>query len=361
MSYLYKDFDLCVACYATTDHPHRMIKLGLDLDNPDGTRPTPSATPAGESGDAANSATSAAEQRRSTIQVYSQALAHAAQCRNVHCRAPNCSRMRTYVSHMRNCERKGVCITCRQLMPLCVNHARSCTESRCAVPYCQKIREKQEIRRREQEFAQRRLVQRRIANMQHVAAYIGSAASVESNTTDDRVSTPQSDGDKFSQHQHRMSVSGKSPPTPASSHAALMVARQVEQQVAQRQMAAMQQQNMRQYMSPQHMFDSCQYVAPMPNPGAGMPPGEEMKYRPMMGHGMGADMPQQQTQQPQHQMPNMRGNPALQKLLETLKSPNSPQQQQEVQSILKTNPVVMATAIKQVWFLYCLIHFVIDQ
>nr|7OSW_A Chain A, NCBD [Homo sapiens] len=39
--------------------------------------------------------------------------------------------------------------------------------------------------------------------------------------------------------------------------------------------------------------------------------------------------------------------PALQQLLQTLKSPNSPQQQQQVLHILKSNPQLMAAFIKQ--------------
>jgi len=55
--------------------------------------------------------------------------------------------------------------------------------------------------------------------------------------------------------------------------------------------------------------------------------------------------------QPSQQMmpqASMQKGMKMQKLLETLSLPQSPHQQQEVQNILKTNPDVMATAIKQV-------------
>jgi hypothetical protein len=50
------------------------------------------------------------------------------------------------------------------------------------------------------------------------------------------------------------------------------------------------------------------------------------------------------TQQPNSQAP-------LQRLLQTLKSPSSPQQQQQVLNILKSNPQLMATFLKQASFL----------
>jgi len=54
--------------------------------------------------------------------------------------------------------------------------------------------------------------------------------------------------------------------------------------------------------------------------------------------------------QPTQIMPQqaMQTGMKMQRLLETLSLPQSPHQQQEVQNILKTNPDVMATAIKQV-------------
>jgi E1A/CREB-binding protein len=367
-----QDFDLCVSCYATTDHPHRMIKLGLDLDDGSGSRAVPAAA-AAKGSDPSKQGESPAEVRRTPIQVYTQALAHAAQCRNAYCRTPNCTRMRNLVSHLRTCDRvrKG-CNTCRQMMQLICHHARTCTESRCSVPYCAQIREKQEIRRREQEFAQQRLVRRRIANMQHVACT--NATSAANSANEERDGTPQPPsvpdvptGDKLMQHR----IAGKSPPS-----GAVLAARQAEQ-AAQRQAGAVpgimqqqqQQQHMRHYMSPQQPFDGWTQMpygvnAAQPQSGppvVGVGTQDEVVYRQnpaaaasMMAANMAdPSQPMQQHQQPHHSVqsgmpPQNKNHATLQKLLETLKSPNSPQQQQEVQSILKTNPEVMATAIKQV-------------
>uniref|UniRef100_A0A4W5K687 histone acetyltransferase n=1 Tax=Hucho hucho TaxID=62062 RepID=A0A4W5K687_9TELE len=94
-------------------------------------------------------------------------------------------------------------------------------------------------------------------------------------------------------------------------------------------------------------------------PGVGVPPqvgqpqqGIPMQQRPMMS-------PQQQAQRmlvpqpggPRPQTPSQRPGAiapnALQDLLMTLKSPSSPQQQQQVLNILKSNPQLMAAFIKQ--------------
>uniref|UniRef100_A0A667YLC8 histone acetyltransferase n=1 Tax=Myripristis murdjan TaxID=586833 RepID=A0A667YLC8_9TELE len=91
---------------------------------------------------------------------------------------------------------------------------------------------------------------------------------------------------------------------------------------------------------------------PMAQPGQLMP-------RPMMPQQQGLPMtgvmppqgPPQQGVTPQQQgMPRMPGNiapSAVQDLLRTLKSPSSPQQQQQVLNILKSNPHLMAAFIKQ--------------
>ena len=53
----------------------------------------------------------------------------------------------------------------------------------------------------------------------------------------------------------------------------------------------------------------------------------------------------------------MISGPAVQQLLQTLKSPSSPQQQQQVLQILKSNPQLMATFLKRVYFKQILINF----
>ncbi|XP_013769098.1 CREB binding protein b [Pundamilia nyererei] len=100
-------------------------------------------------------------------------------------------------------------------------------------------------------------------------------------------------------------------------------------------------------------------MPPQQPQGNPMPQQGQPMQRPMMpqqGHQMSGVMPTQGSSQqgmtPQRQnMPRgMPGNiapSALRELLDTLKSPSSPQQQQQVLSILKSNPHLMAAFIKQ--------------
>jgi len=319
-----QDFDLCVACYKTASHPHPMVKLGLDLD--DGSTPQPAGA---GSGDGDKSAT-VAEARRQT---YAQLLAHACHCRNANCMRPGCLRMHGLVSHVRGCDRKQKgCQTCRQMLLLCCQHARSCTEARCPVPFCPKIRENQERRRREQLFLQQQLTRRRVANMR--SAYYASAS-------EERDSTPQ----PVDQHPDKAPHStGKSPPASAQQAA------QQAQQTAQRQAnSVMMRPTQMSRLMPGGMDSPCwtpqgPYV---PGPPGSQPMPDDMVYQKRMVIGNEVVPHMQPTQQIMPQQAMQTGM-KMQRLLETLSRPQSPHQQQEVQNILKTNPDVMATAIKQV-------------
>lgn len=303
-----------------------MVKLGLDLD--DGSTPQPSGS---VSGDGDSKSTTMAEARRQT---YAQLLAHTCHCRNANCNRPGCLRMQGLVSHMRGCDRKQKgCQTCRQMLLLCIQHARSCTEARCPVPFCPKIRENQERRRLEQQFQQQLLVRRRVANMQR-NVFLSSAG-------DERDSTPQPVDPEKGQH-----ASSKSPPSSAQ-HAAQQV-----QHAAQRQAntVMMRQPQMSRLMPGMDSSGAC--WTPQGPYGAGQPGSQPMpddiayQRRMVMGNEVLPHMqPPSQQMMPQQAMPT---GMKMQRLLETLSLPQSPHQQQEVQNILKTNPDVMATAIKQV-------------
>ncbi|XP_029015864.1 CREB binding protein b isoform X2 [Betta splendens] len=101
-------------------------------------------------------------------------------------------------------------------------------------------------------------------------------------------------------------------------------------------------------------------MVPQQVQGTPMPPQAQLMQRPMMTQQPGLQMPSvmapqgpsQQGMTPQQQgmprgMPGNIAQSALQDLLRTLKSPSSPQQQQQVLNILKSNPHLMAAFIKQ--------------
>ena len=177
-----QDVDLCVPCYQKLTHPHPMTKLGLDLDDGHAAHPAASgAHPSGPGAAASGPATAGpdgsesktpAEVRRVSIQTYVVALVHACQCRDANCRLPSCRRMKRVTAHGAQCQsrRKAnapatACPTCKQLLALCLAHAKTCAESRCPVPFCPSIREKLEKQRIEQQFKDAQLMRRRMAQM----------------------------------------------------------------------------------------------------------------------------------------------------------------------------------------------------
>jgi len=112
-----EDFDLCIQCYDKDGHPHKMEKLGFDLDD---------GSPI-EGGQRTNPT----EARKLSIQRCIQSLVHACQCRDANCRLPSCQKMKRVTQHTKVCKRKtnGGCPICKQLIALCCYHAKHCLVS----------------------------------------------------------------------------------------------------------------------------------------------------------------------------------------------------------------------------------------
>lgn len=147
------DFDLCLVCYGKEGHPHKMEKLGFDLD--DGSSP-------GDSKQA-----NPQEARKLSIQRCIQSLVHACQCRDANCRNPSCQKMKRVVTHTKLCKRKtnGGCSICKQLIALCCYHAKHCQETKCLVPFCSNIKYKLKQQQLQQRLQQAQLMRRRMAVM----------------------------------------------------------------------------------------------------------------------------------------------------------------------------------------------------
>ena len=144
-----EDFDLCIQCYEKEGHPHRMEKLGFDLDG---------------GGDGSSNPQ---DNKRFAIQRCIQSLVHACQCRDANCRLPSCHKMKRVVSHTKQCKRKsnGGCPICKQLIALCCYHAKMCQEAKCPVPFCQSIKQKLKQQQLQQRLQEAAMMRRRIAQM----------------------------------------------------------------------------------------------------------------------------------------------------------------------------------------------------
>ncbi|KAH9373302.1 hypothetical protein HPB48_005047 [Haemaphysalis longicornis] len=147
------DFDLCVACYDREGHPHKMEKLGFDLDDGSSAADPKQSNPQ--------------ESQRLSIQRCIHSLVHACQCRDANCRLPSCRRMKRVVQHSKSCKRKtnGGCPICKQLIALCCYHAKHCQEAKCPVPFCLNIKHKLRQQQLQQRLQQAQILQRRIASM----------------------------------------------------------------------------------------------------------------------------------------------------------------------------------------------------
>lgn len=111
-----EDFDLCVQCYDKDGHPHKMEKLGFDLD---------------DGSPVEGQKTNPQEARKLSIQRCIHSLVHACQCRDANCRLPSCQKMKRVTQHTKICKRKtnGGCPICKQLIALCCYHAKHCPVS----------------------------------------------------------------------------------------------------------------------------------------------------------------------------------------------------------------------------------------
>ncbi|XP_075035519.1 CREB-binding protein isoform X3 [Mixophyes fleayi] len=390
-----EDYDLCVNCYNTKSHEHKMVKWGLGLDDESNSQ-----------GEAQSK--SPQESRRLSIQRCIQSLVHACQCRNANCSLPSCQKMKRVVQHTKGCKRKtnGGCPVCKQLIALCCYHAKHCQENKCPVPFCLNIKQKLRQQQIQHRLQQAQLMRRRIATMNTRTAPqqpLPSPTPVTPGTPTQQPSTPQtpqpapqpSPGGMASpgfpsvartqppnvasqgKPTNSLPVVSPSQPTVQPPPAAVAAARQIELEAQQQQqlyrvtniegMTSVRPGMVNPTVGPVNSLPQMNINVPRPGPIAAPPIMASIQPGQWSTAPMPQPTPMQQTiQRPVMQIsaaqqavagPRLQGVPqqqartispnALQDLLRTLKSPSSPQQQQQVLNILKSNPQLMAAFIKQ--------------
>uniref|UniRef100_A0A672TQW5 histone acetyltransferase n=1 Tax=Strigops habroptila TaxID=2489341 RepID=A0A672TQW5_STRHB len=388
-----EDYDLCITCYNTKNHDHKMEKLGLGLDDESNNQQTATTQSPGDS-------------RRLSIQRCIQSLVHACQCRNANCSLPSCQKMKRVVQHTKGCKRKtnGGCPICKQLIALCCYHAKHCQENKCPVPFCLNIKHKLRQQQLQHRLQQAQMLRRRMASMQRTGV-VGQQQGLPSPTpatpttpTGQQPPTPQTPQPQpppqpasqpqpappnsmppytmprtqppsaVSQGKAGGQVTPPTPPQPPQPPvqgpppAAVEMAMQIQRAAeTQRQMAQVQifqrpiQHQMPQ-MPPMGMNPPQIGRGPGGHIDQGMGPAGIQQQPPWVQGGL----PQAQLQ-PGMQRPSMMSvvpgaaqpkqpplpQAALQNLLRTLRSPSSPMQQQQVLNILHSNPQLLAAFIKQ--------------
>ena len=122
------------------------------------------------------------EERARAIKVHLELLSHAANCPGAPgCTLNNCNRMKKLFEHVKTCNvtyKKG-CKVCARLLALLSMHARLCTvRDICAIPFCDRIRERNRRLRQQQQLMDDR---RRQAQNE---LYRGSGRSITGNGDD---------------------------------------------------------------------------------------------------------------------------------------------------------------------------------
>uniref|UniRef100_S4RJD3 histone acetyltransferase n=1 Tax=Petromyzon marinus TaxID=7757 RepID=S4RJD3_PETMA len=419
-----EDYDLCVACYKTKGHEHKMEKWGLGLDDDSNNQPMQNPQ----------------ESRRLSIQRCIQSLVHACQCLNANCSLPSCLKMKRVVQHTRVCKRKtnGGCPICKQLIALCCFHAKHCQENKCPVPFCLNIKHKLRQQQLQHRLQQAQMLRRRMAAMTQVTQQqppppprvtpphaglpspTGTSGSSVPTTPTGPQAVPQTPpgptvgqppqsalvppglsqppnnvtlaNNGMARQAGAPGMSGGKPtgqpgPGQAPPAAAVEMARQIEMAAHNQRHIAPSNINGSMGMSNSPMMMAGQQMTSMNHLGLNMTAPRGPQQLPQgigamgMHHWQQPGMPTQQMQpgmqratglqmgMSQQQMnmvaaqggsvgPSMQGPTqgvqrgqippsALQDLLRTLRSPSSPQQQQQVLNILKSNPQLMAAFIKQ--------------
>ncbi|XP_065324236.1 CREB-binding protein-like isoform X2 [Gordionus sp. m RMFG-2023] len=166
------DFDLCVTCYQHQGHTHKMDKLGFDLDDggigSSGSSSSSCSLLLGNgSSDSVKREADLAEARQQSIQRCIQNLVHASQCKDANCRLSSCQKMKRVVAHTKGCKKKvnSGCPVCKQFITLCCFHAKNCPEPKCPVPFCNNIKHKLALQKKQQRLAQEQHALRRMAAM----------------------------------------------------------------------------------------------------------------------------------------------------------------------------------------------------
>ena len=76
------------------------------------------------------------------IELYLNTFMHAVNCRNANCTFAKCMQFKRVVQHSKQCQilKNSQCEFCRQLIALCIYHAKSCKDDMCQVPLCSSIK-----------------------------------------------------------------------------------------------------------------------------------------------------------------------------------------------------------------------------
>ncbi|CAF0704154.1 unnamed protein product [Brachionus calyciflorus] len=197
-----EDFDLCFTCYETKGgHEHKMEKLLAGQ------------TSSNEQDAALAKKTDQKSETKSVtpkplIEVYVTTLIHAVHCRNANCTMAKCMQFKRVVQHSKQCQKykTNQCDYCRQLIALCIYHAKLCKDDHCQVPFCSSIKLKLKQQRAFNSQAERRRMLMMNKTFRQSGNH-GSTANLNTNTNNNNnnnnnPSSPQEDNQENQSQQN---------------------------------------------------------------------------------------------------------------------------------------------------------------
>lgn len=96
------------------------------------------------------------EQHKASIQRCIPFLVHASQCRDPMCTQPGCIKIKIVLRHFKICWLRASvgCALCKAFLLLCYSHAKSCTDEKCLVLLCARIKKKLRERHTKEQMKQ---------------------------------------------------------------------------------------------------------------------------------------------------------------------------------------------------------------
>jgi len=175
------DFDLCSDCFPLIKNKSRSHKGSGSVHPKSHTFSLITCSPVNDgaielssSKTTANTAVISKSDRAKRVKMFLQVLDHAAYCGGIStdCKLKNCAKMKQAFIHVKTCGgNMQQCKICSRLLSLIIVHARSCTvrDDSCPLPYCNKIRERNDRLRRQQRFMddRRRQAQNAVYQQNH--------------------------------------------------------------------------------------------------------------------------------------------------------------------------------------------------
>ena len=131
-----------ILCKNKGGHEHKMDKLMAGAPNPgeDHHSAKSEASKAGTGQDDPNK--QGQKPPKPHLEMYLNTFMHAVHCRNANCNYPKCIQFKRVVTHSKQCTKykNSQCDFCRQLLALCIYHAKTCKDDHCQVPFCASIK-----------------------------------------------------------------------------------------------------------------------------------------------------------------------------------------------------------------------------